>query len=229
MAARWPKKQTITNEKIAAGDVIIGFASSGQATYEKQFNSGIGSNGLTSARHDILCNHYANKFPESFDQNIPPEVAYIGSYRLTDIANDQHTIGSLLLSPTRTYAPLLKEILNHHFEKIHGLVHCSGGGQTKCMKYLPANFRIVKDNLFEPPTIFRLIQEASGADFREMYQVFNMGHRLELFTDAAHAHELIKVANQFNIDSKIVGRVESGERKELILKVENEQITYSQA
>jgi phosphoribosylformylglycinamidine cyclo-ligase len=229
MTARWPKKGIISNEKIKAGDVIIGFASSGEATYERGFNSGIASNGLTSARHDILNKYYGENFPESFDPNIPAEVAYIGHHRLTDLAPNNNSIGSLLLSPTRTYAPLLTLILRKHFDKVHGLVHCSGGGQTKCMKYLPGNFRIVKDNLFDSPMIFKLIQNASGADLREMYQVFNMGHRLELFTKSEYADELMEVAHQFNIASKIVGRVEAAGRKELILKVKDEMITYDQA
>ena len=226
MTARWPKKKIISNEKIQPGDVIIGFASSGEATYEKGFNSGIASNGLTSARHDMLSKYYGENFPESFDPHIPSEVTYIGSHRLTDLAPNNDTIGRLLLSPTRTYAPLLKKILNSHFDKVHGLVHCSGGGQTKCMKYLPGNFRIVKDNLFDSPMIFKLIQNASGSDLREMYQVFNMGHRLELFTDAAYADELMEVAHGFNIAAKVIGRVEDSGVKQLILQVGKEEIFY---
>ncbi len=228
MTARWPRKKIISNEQIKAGDVIVGFASSGEATYEKGFNSGIASNGLTSARHDILGKYYSEHFTESFDPAMPSKVAYIGSHRLTDLAPNNNTIGSLLLSPTRTYAPLLKEILTAHFDKVHGLVHCSGGGQTKCMKYLPGNFRIVKDNLFDSPMIFKLIQNASGADLREMYQVFNMGHRLELFTDAKYADELMEIAHGFNIAAKVVGRVEAGDKKELVLKVNEEEINYFQ-
>ena len=226
MTARWPKKKIISNEKIQPGDVIIGFASSGEATYEKGFNSGIASNGLTSARHDMLSKYYGENFPESFDPHIPSEVTYIGSHRLTDLAPNNDTIGRLLLSPTRTYAPLLKKILNSHFDKVHGLVHCSGGGQTKCMKYLPGNFRIVKDNLFDSPMIFKLIQNASGSDLREMYQVFNMGHRLELFTDSAYADELMEVAHGFNIAAKVIGRVEDSGVKQLILQVGKEEIFY---
>ena len=226
MTARWPKKKIITNEKIKPGNVIIGFASSGEATYEKGFNSGIASNGLTSARHDVLNKYYGENFPESFDPHIPSEVTYIGTHRLTDLAPNNDTIGSLLLSPTRTYAPLLKEIFISHFDKVHGLVHCSGGGQTKCLKYLPGNYRIVKDNLFDSPMIFKLIQNASGSDLREMYQVFNMGHRLELFTDAEHADELMDIAHGFNIASKVIGRVEAAEKKELIIKVKGETIKY---
>ncbi|WP_315816069.1 hypothetical protein [Paraflavitalea speifideaquila] len=178
--------------------MIVGFASYGQAVYESTYNSGIGSNGLTSARHDVLSKFYAQQFKESYENSLSDEVVYIGPHKMTDALKDagydlgtdsklaaqsaQLTIGQLLLSPTRTYAPLLKTLFNTQFEAIHGLIHCSGGGQTKCMKYLPGNFRIVKDNLFEPPVIFKIIQQASGSDLREMYQVFNMGHRLEIFT-----------------------------------------------
>lgn len=226
MCARWPANKIITNEKICLGDVIIGFASSGTATYETSFNSGIASNGLTSARHDLLSKFYAERYPESYDNSLSEEVMYIGKHRLTDPAPNNQSIGELLLSPTRTYAPLLKQLLNRYADQIHGLIHCSGGGQTKCMKYLPGNFTIIKDNLFDSPMIFKLIQDASGADYREMYQVFNMGHRLELFTNAAYADELMEVAHGFNIAAKIVGRVEVGE-KQLILKVGKEEIVYT--
>lgn len=226
MCARWKKKQILSNENIQAGDVIIGFASSGETTYEKGFNSGIGSNGLTSARHDLLSKSYETNYPESYDNTLPPEIVYIGTHKLTDLAPNNKTIGSLLLAPTRTYAPLLKIMLTDHFKKIHGLVHCSGGGQTKCIKYMPGNFRIVKDNLFDSPMIFKLIQDASGSDLREMYQVFNMGHRLELFTKAKYADELMEIAHGFNIASKVIGRVETSEKKELVLQVGGEEIIY---
>jgi len=236
MTARWKKSKLIHNEKIHPGDFIIGLASSGQADYEKQYNSGIGSNGLTSARHDLLNKSYAVRFEESFNHSMDPAVAYIGPYLLTERPNPSiqilheeaglFTIGELLLSPTRTYAPLIKALLESHFEDIHGLIHCSGGGQTKCMKYLPGNFRVIKDNLFEPPLIFQLIQQASGADYREMYQVFNMGHRMEIFTTESSAEDMIKIAGQFGIDAKIVGRVEAAEKKELILYAGQEQIVY---
>jgi phosphoribosylformylglycinamidine cyclo-ligase len=227
MTARWPKNKLITNEKIQAGDVIVGFSSFGQTTYETEYNSGIGSNGLTSARHDILSKHYADNFKESYENSLAKEVVYIGTHRLTDVlGKEQHAVGKLLLSPTRTYAPLLKVLFDNYFETIHGLIHCSGGGQTKCMKYLPGNFRIVKDNLFEPPIIFQLIQKASGSNNREMYQVFNMGHRLEVFTDAASAQLLIAAGQKFGIDAQVVGRVEASDKKELILKVGDEQIIY---
>lgn len=241
MTARWPKQKLVTNEKIQPGDVIVGFASYGQAVYESTYNSGIGSNGLTSARHDVLGKFYAQQFKESYENSLSDEVVYIGPHKMSDelratsyepagssltTHHSQLTIGNLLLSPTRTYAPLLKQLFDHHFEAIHGLIHCSGGGQTKCMKYLPGDFRIVKDNLFEPPVIFRIIQQASGSDLREMYQVFNMGHRLEVFTPETSAAPMIKAAEALGIEAKIVGRVEAGNKKELVLKTAGEEIIY---
>jgi phosphoribosylformylglycinamidine cyclo-ligase len=234
MTARWPKEKLITNEKIRAGDVIVGLASYGQATYEKSYNSGIGSNGLTSARHDVLDKTYAKKYPETFEPALDDKVVYIGSKKFSDSIpivekNKQQsaTIGQLLLSPTRTYAPLFKVLLEEYLQNIHGLVHCSGGGQTKCMKYLHQNFRIVKDNLFSPPEIFQLIQQSSGADNREMYQVFNMGHRLEIFTDKHSAGDMIQLAESFKIKAQIVGRVEEADRKELALQLGDERIAYT--
>ena len=227
MTARWPKNRLVTNDNIQAGDVIVGFSSFGQAVYETEYNSGIGSNGLTSARHDVLSKFYAEKFKESYENSLAGEVVYIGPYLLTDtVGREQYQVGKLLLSPTRTYAPLLQALFANHFNAIHGLIHCSGGGQTKCMKYLPGNFRVIKDNLFEPPIIFQLIQEASGSDNREMYQVFNMGHRLEVFTDAASAPQFIEEAKKLGIEAQIVGRVEASDKKELILKVGAEEIVY---
>ncbi|NII28136.1 phosphoribosylformylglycinamidine cyclo-ligase [Pseudoflavitalea sp. X16] len=225
MTARWPKQKLVTNDKIQPGDVIVGFASYGQTVYETAYNSGIGSNGLTSARHDVLGKYYAQQFKESYENALSDEVVYIGPHRMTDTV-DGYAVGQLLLSPTRTYAPLLKQLFDHHFDAIHGLIHCSGGGQTKCMKYLPGNFRIVKDNLFEPPVIFRIIQQASGSDLREMYQVFNMGHRLEIFTPEASAAAMIQTAATLGMEAKIVGRVEAGSKKELILKTAGEEIIY---
>jgi phosphoribosylformylglycinamidine cyclo-ligase len=221
MTVRWPKKKLITNDKIAAGNVIVGFASCGQATYETAYNSGLGSNGLTSARHDVLSKYYAQKYPETFEASLSDEVVYIGKNKMEDelaIEDARLTIGKLLLSPTRTYAPLLKVLLQEQFDSITGIIHCSGGGQTKCMKYLPKPLRIVKDNLFEAPPIFKLIQENSGADYKEMYQVFNMGHRLEIFTHENAAAQMIATAKQFNIEAKVVGRVEDSETKDLLLK-----------
>jgi len=236
MAARWPKYRLITNEKIQAGDLIIGLASSGQSTYETSYNSGIGSNGLTSARHDILHKDYALNYPETFETSLDDDVVYIGSHKMTDkIAFDQAgsdqaagqiTVGNLLLSPTRTYAPLMKTLLNEYFEQIHGLIHCSGGGQTKCMKYLPGNLKIIKDNLFEPPLVFKLIQQTSGSDNREMYQVFNMGHRIEIFTGENSVASFIDTAKFFNIKAQVIGRVEAANNKQLVVVLKDENIIY---
>jgi phosphoribosylformylglycinamidine cyclo-ligase len=222
MTARWPKAKLITNDKIAAGQVIVGFASYGQASYESTYNSGLGSNGLTSARHDVLENSYAKKYPETFEPSLKEQVVYIGKNKMTDTIAipgfGNISIGELLLSPTRTYAPLVKAILDKHFNAVQGMIHCSGGGQTKCMKYLPGPMRIVKDNFLEVPPIFNLIQENSGANAKEMYQVFNMGHRLEIYTDIQTAPALIALAKTFNIEAQIIGRVEASSQKELILK-----------
>ncbi len=222
MQSRWPKSKLITNQNIAAGDVIVGFASSGKASYEKEYNSGLGSNGLTSARHDVLSHYYAEKYPETFEPTLDKEVVYLGKSKMTDTLTvdgfaDPITIGKLLLSPTRTYAPLVKKILDTHFSDIHGMIHCSGGGQTKCMKYLPTTLKIIKDNLFTPPPIFNLIQENAGSDNKEMYQVFNMGHRLEIFTNQQTAEALIATAAEFNIEAQIVGRVEAAQKSSLHL------------
>lgn len=227
--ARWPKHKLITNDKIKPGDVIVGLASFGQATYETEYNSGIGSNGLTSARHDILNKWYAEKFTNTYEPALKEEVVYIGEHRLTDevgVNGNTINIGKLILSPTRTYAPVVKQLLEQHFQAIHGLVHCSGGGQTKCMKYLPAPMRIVKDNLFEPPIIFEIIQKASKSSFKEMYEVFNMGHRLEVFTNEESAADIIAVAQEFGIEAKMVGRVAQANASELILRGSFGEIRY---
>jgi phosphoribosylformylglycinamidine cyclo-ligase len=221
MTARWPKDKLVTNDKIKPGDVIVGLASFGQAAYETEYNSGIGSNGLTSARHDVLNKRYAENFTNTFEPSLKDEVVYIGEHRLTDEVNVEGraiNIGKLILSPTRTYAPVVKELLENNFNAIHGLIHCSGGGQTKCMKYLPFAMRVIKDNLFEPPIIFNIIQKASKADYKEMYQVFNMGHRLEVFTTENEAGNIIAIAEKFGIEAKVVGRVEQAETSELILR-----------
>ncbi len=233
MTSRWPKNKIISNEKIKAGDVIVGFASYGQSTYETAYNSGLGSNGLTSARHDVLSKFYAENFKESYNTGLDEEVVYIGKHRLTDSVEIKSknskvktTIGQLILSPTRTYAPVMKGLLENHFDKIHGLIHCSGGGQTKCMKYLPGNFKIIKDNLFEAPEIFNIIKANSGSNNKEMYEVFNMGCRLEIYCDAADAETMIAAATQFGIAAQVIGRVEDSEKKELVIKLKDEEITY---
>jgi phosphoribosylformylglycinamidine cyclo-ligase len=215
---------------IKAGDVIVGLAGFGQCNYETSYNSGLGSNGLTSARHDVLNKYYAQHFPETFEPKLNEEVVYIGKHKLTDEielkTGETSLIGRLLLSPTRTFAPVLKEILTNHFDAVHGLIHCSGGGQTKCLKYLPGPMKVIKDNLFTPPIIFDLIQEASGADAREMYQVFNMGTRLEIYTNEKDAPAMIAVAQSFGIDAQVIGRVEESEKKELLIKLKNEELSF---
>ena len=229
MTCRWPKNKLITNDKIQAGDVIVGFASYGQATYETEYNSGLGSNGLTIARHDVLNKFYAENFKESFDNNLEDAVVYIGKHRLTDVVtvgSEQLAVGKLLLSPTRTYAPVLMQLLQNNFDKIHGLIHCSGGGQTKCMRYLPANFKIIKDNLFSPPPIFNIIQQNSGSTNKEMYEVFNMGCRLEIYCKPQDAQTMIDAAKSFNIDVQIIGRVEESDKKELVIKLGEEELRY---
>jgi len=220
LTARWRKDQLVTNDRIAAGDVIVGVAGFGKASYEQKYNSGIASNGLTSARHDVLSKWYAERFPESYDHGTDPSVVYIGKHRLTDPIqvnwNNQLfdlNVGQLLLSPTRSFAPLVKDLMEHHFDLIHGMVHCSGGGQSKCIKYLPDNLAVIKDNLFTPPEVFRLIQASSGADDREMYQVFNMGCRLELYCSAKSADLLIEKAAGFGIEARIVGKVIASSEK----------------
>ena len=230
MTCRWPKDKIISNDKIQAGDVIVGLASFGQASYETTYNSGIGSNGLTSARHDALSKYYAHHFKESYDNQLPEDVVYIGNNKLTDTIKaadgKEYEIGQLIMSPTRTYAPVLKKLLSESFDKIHGLIHCSGGGQTKCMKYLPGNFRIVKNNLFTAPPVFDLLQKNSGSSFKEMFEVFNMGCRLEIYCDAANAQLMIDAAASFGIDAQIIGRVEAAEQKELLIEYKGETIRY---
>ena len=234
MAARWPNNKIVTNEKIKAGDVIIGLASFGQATYEKEFNSGIGSNGLTSARHDVINKYYKENFPETFDENLSEDVVYIGRHRMTDNISInykgeefQTNIGKLILSPTRTFAPVVKTILEEHFDAIDGVIHCSGGGQTKCLKYVPDNVRIIKDNLFEAPEIFKIIQQSSGADDKEMYQVFNMGCRLEIYTDEKNADQLISIARGNDIDAQIIGKVAEAKGKTLSIRTSSTTVTYN--
>ena len=233
MTCRFLKNKVISNDKIKAGDVIVGFASYGQATYENEYNSGIGSNGLTSARHDVLSKFYADNYKESYNTSLPEEVVYIGENKLSDPITFTvdgkrftTTIGKLILSPTRTYAPVVKILLENQFNKIHGMIHCSGGGQTKCMKYLPDNFKIIKDNLFTPPEIFNIIQKSSNSNNKEMYEVFNMGCRLEIYCAAEDAETMIAAAKTFNIDAQIIGRVEANDKKELVIKLAEETLVY---
>ncbi|MDP4262095.1 MAG: AIR synthase-related protein [Bacteroidota bacterium] len=229
MTARWPRSKLVTNEKIKPGDVIVGLAGYGQSNYEKEYNSGIASNGLTSARHDLLHKTYGARFHESYDTSLDEHVVYIGPHRMTDeieSGTQKSEIGKLLLSPTRTFAPVMKEFLENHFEAIHGLIHCSGGGQTKCLKYIPENTRVVKDNLPQPPVIFQLIQQASKADDREMYQVFNMGTRLEIYTTEKDADKIISIAKSFAVEAQIIGRVEEAGKKELVIKARSCDLVY---
>lgn len=220
LTCRVERKKIISNEKIQAGDVIVGLASFGQAAYETEYNSGIGSNGLTSARHDVLSKYYAQKYPESYDTNLPDEVVFNGNLKLTD--TDAETglhIGKLLLSPTRTYAPVINEMLKSNFDDIHGIIHCSGGGQTKILHFIDT-LHVIKDNLFSPPPVFKIIQQQSGTHWKEMYQVFNMGHRMELYMPPTAAQNIIAIAKSFNIEAQIVGRVESSDAKRLTLRSE---------
>ena len=230
MTSRWPKSKIITNEKIAAGDVIVGVSSSGKSVYEKSYNSGIGSNGLTSARHDVLESSYGHYYPETVEPALDKDVIYTGSHKMTDLVKtetgEEISVGKLLLSPTRTYAPVVKALLENHFDDIHGMIHSSGGGQTKCLKYLPGPMRIIKDNLFTPPVIFDLIRQSSGADDREMYQVFNMGQRLEIYTNLSAAAALVDLIQSFGIEARVIGRVEASEKKELLIEVGGNKIGY---
>jgi phosphoribosylformylglycinamidine cyclo-ligase len=207
--ARMRRDEVVVNH-IQAGDVVVGLASFGQAHYEDSYNGGMGSNGLTSARHDVLHHQYADQYPESFDPALPKDVVYIGQQRLTDLVEvdgHQMTVGKLILSPTRTYLPVLREILDRYRKQLHGIIHCSGGGQTKPLKFIE-NKHIIKDNLFDPPTLFQLIQQNSQASWKEMYQVFNMGHRMELYVAPQQADALIQVAESYGIAARVVGRVE---------------------
>ncbi len=226
MSARMRRDKLVTTDKLQPGDVIVSLASYGQATYEDAYNSGMGSNGLTSARHELLHNSYRDSYPESVDPALPADVVYNGKYKLTDSIKTGLDVGRMILSPTRTYAPVILDVLKKHFDAIHGIIHCSGGGQTKIMHYLPAPMRIVKDNLPEVPPLFTMIQEAAGTDWREMYQVFNMGARLELYTDQATAEDIIAIAAKFNIHATISGRVEASEKPELIIDGPYGKFTY---
>lgn len=221
------KRSDVIETAVQPGDVIVGLASYGQSSYEKRYNSGIGSNGLTNARHDVLQKVYADKYPESYDRaNIPEELVYVGKHLLTDSYEGLDlNVGQLLLSPTRTFLPLMKDLLSAHRDKIHGMIHCTGGGQTKVMKFVQ-NLHVIKDNLLDTPPIFKLIQESSGASWKEMYQVFNMGHRMEIYTDETTAQDILKLADSYQIDAKIVGRCLAADKNRLDLAGE-ESLTYS--
>ncbi|MEA3476539.1 MAG: AIR synthase-related protein [Bacteroidota bacterium] len=216
--ARVKRSEIISNDKIRAGDVIVGLASFGQATYEHAYNGGMGSNGLTSARHDVLDHSYATRYPESFDQNIPEDLVYSGKKKLTDPTElDAVDVGKLILSPTRTYAPVIRQVLDAYRKQIHGMVHCSGGGQTKILHFVDT-LHVIKDNLFSPPPLFKLIQEQSHTPWQEMYKVFNMGHRMELYVPEAIAADLISISKTFHIDARIIGHVEPSGKKKLTIR-----------
>jgi phosphoribosylformylglycinamidine cyclo-ligase len=221
VTARIKRSDVIDNANIKAGDVIVGLSSYGQATYEKEYNGGMGSNGLTSARHDVFHKYLAEKYPESFDASVPEDLVYSGHVKLTDdVENSPIDAGKLVLSPTRTYAPIIKKILSkYNKETIHGMVHCSGGAQTKILHFID-NLNIIKDNLFPVPPLFKLIQEQSKTDWKEMYQVFNCGHRMELYVSPEIAKDLISISKSFNVDAQIVGRVEASPSKKLTIASE---------
>lgn len=227
VTARIKRSEVIDNANIKPGNVIVGLSSFGQATYEKQYNGGMGSNGLTSARHDVFSKVLATKYPESFDNSIPEDLVYSGSKTLTDtVENSPLDAGKLVLSPTRTYAPIIKKMLSRFSNKeIHGMVHCSGGAQTKILHFIE-NLHIVKDDMFEVPPLFKLIQQESKTDWKEMYQVFNMGHRMELYVDESIAAEIIEISKSFNVEAKIVGRVEASQTKKLTIKSEFGEFEY---
>ena len=226
VVARMKRKDVIDNKNITVGNVIVGLSSSGKATYETEYNGGMGSNGLTSARHDVFSKILAEKYPESFDPSMPVDLVYSGTKNLTDpIEGSVLDAGKLVLSPTRTYAPIIKVILDKYRSKINGMVHCSGGAQTKVLHFID-NVHVIKDNLFALPPVFRLIQEQSGTDWKEMYKVFNMGHRMELYVPEEIAQEIISISKSFNVDAQIIGRVEHFKGKKLTINSEFGTFTY---
>ena len=226
VTCRMRRSDVINNAHIRPGDVIVGLSSCGQATYETQYNGGMGSNGLTSARHDVFAKYQAEKYPETYDHAVPAEWVYSGSYRLTDPADDTPLdAGRLVLSPTRTYAPVVKQLLDEMRPEIHGMVHCTGGAQTKVLHFVGSNCRVVKDNMFPVPPLFRMIARESGTDWSEMYKVFNMGHRLEVYVSPERADQVISVSRSFNIDAQVVGHIEEGPRS-LTIKSEFGEFHY---
>ena len=226
VTCRMKRSDVIDNANIRPGDVIVGLSSTGQASYEKRYNGGMGSNGLTSARHDVFAKYLAEKYPESYDKAVPEELVYSGRYRLDDkVEGAPVTAGELVLSPTRTYAPVIKQLLTEMRPKVHGMVHCTGGAQTKVLHFVGDNCRVVKDNLFPIPPLFRIIKEESGTDWQEMYKVFNMGHRMEIYVSPEDAQQVMKVAEGFNIEARIIGHIEEG-RKSLTIKSEAGTFDY---
>jgi len=227
VVARMKRSEVINNANIQAGDVIVGLASFGQANYESEYNGGMGSNGLTSARHDVFNTSVKDKFPETFDASVPQDLIYSGSKALTDdVQGAPLNAGKMVLSPTRTYAPIIQKIFNSiDRSQIHGMVHCSGGAQTKVLHFVD-KVHVIKDNLFPTPPLFKMIQEESGTSWKEMYEVFNMGHRMELYVPAASADELIKISKSFGVDAQIIGRVEASESKQLTIKSDHGDFVY---
>lgn len=230
VACRMKRTEVIDNKNIQAGDVIVGLASFGKSSYENEYNSGMGSNGLTSARHDVFQHTLAEKYPESFDNGLSGEVIYCGKKNLTDLVDipgyGQMTAGKLVLSPTRTYAPVMKAILASYGKQIHGIIHCSGGGQTKVLHFID-KLKVIKDNLFPVPPLFGMIHDMSQTEWKEMYRIFNMGHRMELYVPENIAGDTIRISNEFHIDARIVGRVDSSDKKELEIKNENGRYVYT--
>ena len=226
VTCRMKRSEVVNNANIRPGDVIVGLSSCGQATYETEYNGGMGSNGLTSARHDVFSKNLAEKYPESYDKAVPEELVYSGSYKLTDsVEGSPINAGKLVLSPTRTYAPVVKQLLDRLRPEIHGMVHCTGGAQTKVLHFVSDNCRVVKDNMFPVPPLFKTIAKESGTDWAEMYKVFNMGHRLEVYIEPKRAQEVIDISKSFNIDAQIVGHIEEGPRS-LTIKSEFGEFNY---
>jgi phosphoribosylformylglycinamidine cyclo-ligase len=226
VTARMKRSEVIDNSRIQAGDVIVGLASFGKATYETEYNGGMGSNGLTSARHDVFAKEYATKYSESYDKDVPADLVYTGKHKVTDeLPGVPLNVGKLVLSPTRTYAPIMIEVFKNLRQHIHGLVHCSGGAQTKVLHFIDG-LHVIKDNLFEVPPLFKLIHGVSGTDLKEMYKVFNMGHRMEVYLDEKHAEQVIAISKSFGVDAQIIGRVEQAETKQVTLITSNGTFTY---
>ncbi len=242
VTARMPRAEVISNDRIQPGNVIVGLASFGKATYETAYNGGMGSNGLTSARHDVFTHELATRYPESYDNAIADELVYVGQYQLTDAIPERYTklnqgsfghtelttldVGKLVLSPTRTYAPIMQAVFAQYRAQIDGMVHCSGGGQTKILHFMDQH-HVIKDNLFETPALFQIIQEESKTDWKEMYKVFNMGHRLEIYTDDTTAQAIIDIARSFEVDAQIIGRVEASETPQLTIQTEKGRFEYT--
>lgn len=229
VTSRMKRADVIDNQQIQAGDVVVAFESYGKASYETEYNGGMGSNGLTSARHDVFTHAYASNYPESYDTNLPEDVVYIGSKSMTDtlsIHNENITVGKLVLSPTRTYAPILIQVLKEMRSNIHGMVHCSGGAQTKVLHFLSDKLHVVKHSMFEIPPLFQLIQEQSKTSWHEMYKVFNMGHRMEIYTDVKSAERIIDIAASFHVRAKIIGEVKPSETKQVSIHTEVGEFFY---